>query len=70
MAHCLNKTHIFCSSTCYGLWVSDDEKKSIIMYKKQFEDEAWTCYNLELIFISIWNVLTFRLKGVQKPSPS
>ena len=32
MAHCLNKTHIFCSSTCYGLWVSDDEKKSKIIY--------------------------------------
>ena len=31
MAHCLNKTHIFCSSTCYGLWVSNEEKKSKVM---------------------------------------
>ena len=21
MAHCLNKTHIFCSQECYGQWV-------------------------------------------------
>ena len=27
------------------------------MYKKQFEDDVWACYNFELIFISIWNIL-------------
>ena len=26
MAHCLNKTHMFCSSTCYGKWVVNEEK--------------------------------------------
>ena len=23
VAHCLNKTHIFCSDTCYGHWICD-----------------------------------------------
>ena len=23
VAHCLNKTHIFCSDTCYGDWICD-----------------------------------------------
>ena len=27
MAHCLNKTHMFCSSTCYGKWVVNEQNK-------------------------------------------
>ena len=23
VAHCLNKTHMFCSDTCYGTWICD-----------------------------------------------
>ena len=23
VAHCLNKTHMFCSDTCYGHWICD-----------------------------------------------
>ena len=30
------------------------------MYKKQFEDDVWACYNFELIFISIWNILKMK----------
>ena len=35
------------------------------MYKKQYEDEAWTCYNFELIFISIWNVLNLKKNNLK-----
>ena len=41
------------------------------MYKKQFEDDVWACYNFELIFISIWNILKMKkndlkTKGVKQ----
>ena len=26
VAHCLNKTHMFCSDTCYGRWIMNEEK--------------------------------------------
>ena len=30
------------------------------MYQKQYEADVWDCYNFELIFIAIWNILKNR----------
>ena len=36
------------------------------MYKKQFEDDVWACYNFELIFISIWNILKMKKNDLKQ----